>query len=97
MTVAAMICLLIFLQVADVLSTIYAFRNGAVEANPIMSWFIKHLGVVPGLILPKLFYCGLLFYYVGVMMVVPPAIAIIAVSLFYGFIIHNNIRLGRKR
>lgn len=44
------------LQIADVLSTLAAFRNGASEANPVMRKLIDALGTVPGLLLPKLIF-----------------------------------------
>lgn len=92
MTTTHLLYLLIALQTADVLSTLYAFRNGAVEANPFMHKLMDTLGTVPGLLLPKVIYGALLWFYRDALTI--EAVAVVAV--LYLVVIANNIRIARK-
>lgn len=56
MTTLHLLYAVLALQVADALSTLYAFRNGATEANPVMKRLMFQLGTVPGLMLPKVIF-----------------------------------------
>lgn len=56
MTTLHLLYAVLALQVADVASTLYAFRNGATEANPVMKQLMFQLGTAPGLLLPKLIF-----------------------------------------
>jgi hypothetical protein len=83
---------LALVQLLDVLSTLYAFRNGAVEANPVMRKLIETLGAVPGLVLPKLVYGGAVWYWRDQFSVW----AVSVVCVVYVAVIANNLRIARK-
>ena len=44
----------LFLQFADVLTTLFAFSIGLGEANPVLRWFFPIFGPVMGLVVGKL-------------------------------------------
>ena len=92
MTIEQMFYLIVALQVADVLSTLYAFRNGAVEANPVMRKLMDTLGTVPGLLLPKVVYGGLVWFYRDALTI--EAVAVVAV--LYVAVVVNNVRVAKK-
>lgn len=78
-----------FLQIADIATTGYLLNiPGHLEANPIMRWSIKQLGLWPGLILPKAVIVALLF--------IAPTVSWIlyALSAFYTAVVVNNSYLA---
>lgn len=85
--------LLTLLQIADVFTTYNLVKDReADEGNPIMVWCIKKLGLLPGLIVPKLIIItlfGYLFIYYRQLTVA----AMIISSGFYVWVIYNNTRL----
>jgi hypothetical protein len=91
--VTHLIYAILALQIADVLSTLYAFRNGAYEANPVMRRFLLELGTVPGLLLPKLIYAVPVWIYRdqfqdwGVWVVIAG----------YAAVVVNNVRIATKK
>lgn len=93
MTTEHLVYALAALQALDVLSTLYAFRNGATEANPVMRKLMGMLGTVPGLLLPKVVYGGLLWHFKDALTVEAAAI----VAAVYGVVIFSNIRIGKTR
>ena len=80
------------LQVLDVASTLYAFRNGAVEGNKVMAYLISKLGKVPGLLIPKVIY-GIFAWWIfnDYSVNVNWMYGLFAV---YSLVILNNLRLG---
>jgi len=56
--------LLIFLNIYDCYSTTILLNIGATETNPYMNWVMSYLGVVPSLIITKIFFFFILFYIV---------------------------------
>ena len=56
--------LLIFLNIYDCYSTIILLNIGATEANPYMSWVMSYLGILPSLMITKLFFFFILLYVV---------------------------------
>ena len=93
MTIEQMFYAIVALQAADVISTLYAFRNGAVEANPVMRKLMETLGTVPGLLLPKVVYGGLVWFYRDALTV--EAVAVVAV--LYVAVVVNNIRVAKGK
>lgn len=83
---------LALVQLLDVLSTLYAFRNGATEANPIMKRLMFQLGTVPGLLLPKLVYGGAVWYWREHLTIE----AVALVCAVYAVVVVNNVRVGLK-
>ena len=92
MTIEQMFYIVIALQAADVLSTLYAFRNGAVEANPVMRKLMEKLGTVPGLLLPKVVYGGLVWFCRDALTI--DALAVVAA--LYVAVVVNNMRVAKK-
>lgn len=80
------------LQVLDVASTLYAFKNGAVEANPVMRKLMDTFGVEVGLILPKLFFAGAVWIWQDYF----ADWALVVVCIGYAAVVANNVRIGRK-
>lgn len=92
MTIEQMFYIVMALQAADVLSTLYAFKHGAVEANPVMKRLMFELGTVPGLLMPKAIYGGLVWFYRDALTV--EAVAVVAA--LYVAVVINNVRIGLK-
>lgn len=92
MTTIHLLYAVLALQVADVASTLYAFRNGATEANPAMRKLMDALGAVPGLLLPKLVFAVPVWVYrdqfqgwgLGLIIGV------------YALVVVNNLRIATK-
>lgn len=53
------------LQAADVALTALVLRKGGRELNPIMAWFMRKLGLIPGLALPKVL-TTIMVYFINV-------------------------------
>lgn len=93
MTTLHLLYAVLALQVLDVASTLYAFRNGAVEANPVMRKLIDALGTVPGLLLPKVIYAIPVWAYRdqfqdwGMWLVIAG----------YSLVVLNNVRIATKK
>lgn len=81
------------LQIADVISTLYAFRNGAYEANPVMKRFLLELGTVPGLLLPKVIYAIPVWAYRDLFQ----DWGLWLVIAGYSLVVLNNVRIALKR
>ena len=92
MTTLHLLYAVLALQVADVLSTLYAFRNGATEANPAMRKLIEALGTVPGLLLPKIAFAVPVWVYRdqfqewGLLLIIG----------VYALVVANNLRIATK-
>lgn len=79
------------LQVLDVASTLYAFRNGATEANPVMRKLMDLFGVEVGLILPKLFFAGAVWIWQDYI----ADWGLVLVCVGYLVVVANNVRIAR--
>ncbi len=79
------------LQVLDVASTLWAFRNGATEANPVMRKLIETLGTVPGLLLPKVVFAAAVWYFRPLF----AEWALWLVCVGYVAVVANNVRIAR--
>lgn len=93
MTIEQMFYAIVALQAADVLSTLYAFKHGAIEANPVMRKLMDTLGTVPGLLMPKVIYGGLVWFYRDALTI--EAVAVVAA--FYVAVVINNIRVAKGK
>ena len=80
------------LQVLDVASTLYAFKNGAVEANPIMRTSIEALGTLPGLLIPKIAFAAGIWYFRPLF----ADWALMVVCIGYLAVVINNVRIARQ-
>lgn len=86
---------LVLLQVADVESTCRVIGMGiGHEANPVMAWLIRTLGLLPGLILPKLIVMVLVYVFALELPYIDYLLLILV--WFYIFIVFNNVRIVVK-
>lgn len=83
---------IIILQLLDIISSLYAFKQGAIEANPIMKKSIDLFGNTFGLLLPKLPFVGLLWYFQKSL----PVESLVIVIAIYLLVIINNFKLANK-
>lgn len=81
--------LFLLLQVADIYTTYKGLTSGkAKEANPVMKFLMGKVGLLPALLLSKIFIsAGMSYAYVfyGATVTVIP-------NLVYVYVIYNNIR-----
>ena len=80
------------LQVLDVASTLYAFKNGAVEANPVMRKLMDTFGKEVGLIAPKLIFAALVWTYRDHF----ADWGLVVVCVGYVAVVMNNVRIARR-
>jgi hypothetical protein len=98
-TVIFLLCLLVILQVLDVVSTAKALKNPKLaEGNPVVSFFIKKLGVTGGLVAIKLLAAGavtwaLITYPFGSS---ADLVVLVVLNVVYVYIVVNNFRLLRS-
>lgn len=92
MTAQHLILAILALQIADVLSTLLAFRNGATEANKVMRRIMEAIGTVPGLLLPKVIFAAPVWYYRDQFQDWGMWLVIAAYSL----VVINNLRIATK-
>lgn len=93
----ALIVLFIALQIADIATTIRALDHGARELNPVVRWFMAHLGTLPGLMVVK--GAGGAVIIAGVLVARSYApifalIALVAICGAYGLVVWRNWRNG---
>lgn len=83
-------------QVGDIVSTYLVISRGkGYEANPVMRWLIGKIGLLPGLIAPKLVAMGLFIWMAadgrfGIEYVLVPA------TLVYAWVVRNNFKIAVK-
>src|SRR5690625_1733445 len=82
---------ILILQVLDVGTTLVALRHGAVEVNPIVNSMIKRLGAKVALLLIKLAFIILLFWFLHYL----PIWSLWAVIAVYVGVVIWNIRTIR--
>src|SRR5690625_4578090 len=82
---------ILILQVLDVGTTLIALRHGAVEVNPIVNSMIKRLGAKVALLLIKLAFIILLFWFLHYL----PIWSLWAVIAVYVGVVIWNIRTIR--
>ena len=88
----ALFALIVILQLLDIISTLRAFRAGAIEGNPIVAWIIDKLGVIPGLVVAK---AATLAGVLAVMIIAPPPLPLIlllVVAAVYAWFVVRNFR-----
>ncbi len=56
--------LLCLLNAVDVLTTYYLLNNGGKELNKLISLFIDKIGLLPGLVIPKVLVMAVLYQYI---------------------------------
>lgn len=96
----ALLILLGVLQLADVITTLRAFASNprAYEANPALRWLMRLLGPLPAMIAMKL-AAGAVVLALGLSHPHAPAALVVVggLCLFYGWLVWNNWRQGRRR
>lgn len=83
-----------FLQFLDVIYTKAILDKGGVELNPVMRWFMDKLGVMAGLIIPKIVVISA-FGYLVLMEMIPVIVTLLLIA-FYGWVVYNNWNQLRK-
>lgn len=84
------------MQVADIVTTYLVIsRNKGYEANPIMRQFIVRLGVLPGLLLPKVAVIGLVVWLVSDGMAYMDYVLAIS-SAGYLWVVISNYKIAVK-
>jgi len=79
--------LLVGLNLVDVYTTVRVLRQGGSEMNPIMAWTMDKLGVIPGLLLPKIVVLGAIWFYLPLV----PVLVMFGLCCFYLLLVlHNN-------
>ncbi len=83
------------LQVADVWTTNYIVSRGiGYEANKVMAYAIKTIGLLPGLLIPKLAMLALVFVFI---LHVAYGEYILGLLIFlYAYVIANNIKVIQR-
>jgi hypothetical protein len=83
----------IALQVADLTTTLGAFRRGGHEANPLVAWAMRRLGTLPALVLVKLAGAALALWLwaMGAMW------ELWGLAALYLWVVIHNMRVGRRR
>ena len=80
----------VLLQLADIWTTHQCLYRGiGHEANPIMAFVFKYIGVLPGLILTKIVVIGVFSLVISVPLIV------LVVDLGYLFVVYNNYKILR--
>ena len=93
--VEILILLLVVLQVLDIYSTDNILKLGGRELNPVLVKLFELIGVMPGLLLAKSIFIGVLVYFYTVsqqnlqVMLVP----LVLLFLVYVFVVGNNFKV----
>lgn len=88
----AMFALFVVLTILDGLTTYKALQKSSNrEANPIMAFLFKKLGIVKGLVIAKAIAIGIIWYLMG------PGTewVLLAVNVVYIYVVWNNYKLGK--
>jgi hypothetical protein len=81
----------ILLQLGDGVSTYLCIKSGkGNEANKIVAFGIKKIGIVPALIIYKSFAIGL-----GILLIDYP-ICLLLLNLLYGYVVFNNYKIWKS-
>lgn len=90
----------IFLQICDVLTTIYIIDvMGGKELNPAMAWIAGKIGLVSGLLVSKVIALLVLCYVILVLPVPPSAAKIVMFGvnfLYVVVVVRNFVVIARK-
>lgn len=90
----ALFAAFVALQIADVYSTHRALqRSGVMEANYIVRWLMDQLGELPGLALPKVLYCIVLWLALPYF----PAWLLAALVALYALVVASNWQVAHGR
>lgn len=98
MTISLAFFLLLFvLQIADIWTTWRVLSLGGHEENPPLAWLMRHIGVVPALVLVKLVAMTPLVMLVKVSGAAPLVQFILALSigLYTWVVFHNKRQLAK--
>jgi hypothetical protein len=88
-----LLIILVTLQGLDMLTTYHCLEGGkGTEANGLLAPLFKRFGVLPMLIVVKGAFVALLVWGHGQL----PIELLILMTLFYGWVVYNNIQVLRK-
>lgn len=93
--VEILILVLIVLQLLDIYSTYNILKLGGKELNPLLAKLFELIGVMPGLVLAKTIFIGILLYFYitkqeTIQVLITP---LILISIVYAYIVQNNFKV----
>ncbi len=98
-----LLVVLALLQILDIYTTYNILKLGGRELNPILNKLFDKVGVIPGLIVPKSIYIGILMYYYLVnstsMQSFGWLVSLTVIVLIYIGVVFNNFKVlkGMKK
>lgn len=84
---------IVLLNVLDVLTTMHVLSKGGREINPMVSWMIGKLGIVPALLVVKVFALGVLYSQLAVI----PMYILLIIFAVYVAVLANNVHAMLKK
>lgn len=86
-----LLAIFILMQLADGLTTYLCIASDkGKEANKIVEWGIKKIGIIPALIIYKFFAI-----LAGILLINYP-IFLLLLNLFYGYVVFNNFKIWKS-
>lgn len=90
-----LILILVVLQLLDIYTTHNILKLGGRELNPLLARLFQLIGAMPGLVLAKTIFIGVLLYFyiankAGIEILLIP---LILISLVYAYIVQNNFKV----
>ena len=84
--------LLVCLNLFDVYTTVRVLRQGGTEMNPVMAWAMDKVGVIPGLLIPKIVVLGAMGFYLEEL----PSMVMFGLCCFYVLLVLHNYEKIQK-
>jgi hypothetical protein len=95
--VEILVLIIVVLQLLDIYTTDAILDLGGKELNPVLDKFFKIVGVLPGLLISKTIFVGVLFYYYitnrNLLVSTEGILTLIAISAIYSYIVRNNFKV----
>ena len=77
---------LVALNSLDIYTTIRILRQGGTELNPVVSWLMDKVGVIPALIIPKTLFLSACWFFLLDL----PTMVMFGLCCFYALIVLHN-------
>jgi hypothetical protein len=87
-----LLILLLVLQALDVASTLYGFKRGFREGNPLLAKLQPILGRDGAIVAPKILFCALTIYFHAVLS--PWLLG--GLCVLYVYVVYRNVRVIRN-
>jgi hypothetical protein len=89
-----LLILLLVLQALDVASTLYGFKLGLREGNPLLAKLQPILGRDGAIVFPKLLFCALVIYFHAAL--APMTYLLGGLCALYVYVVYRNVRVIRN-